>query len=44
MSYVGESEIHSGQVAGIAGLRSTDSKVARPRSGGDSVSGAADRA
>jgi len=40
-SYVGESEIHSGQVAGIAGLRSTDSRIARLRSGGGFVSGAA---
>jgi len=37
---VGESEIHLGQVAGIAELRSTDSRIAGLRSGGGFVSGA----
>jgi len=40
----GVSETHSGWVTGIAGLRSTDCRIARLRSGGGSVSGAADRA
>jgi len=37
-------ETHSGQVAGIAGMRSADSRIARLRIGGGSVSGVADKA